>query len=120
MSLHKFKTLRAGQGCRLTTLTRHTHLSARCWLSSNQDTHMLTPTKAVLNVNASLLMDVSVNFSPLSLGSLHHKDAAAGAKGVPHRCVTNSGVTRTDARLTFVLAVMGPIGVVRTARPGTE
>ena len=43
----------------------------------------------MLSVNASLLMDVSINLGSLSSGSLQHKDIAAGAKGVPHRCVTN-------------------------------
>ena len=33
------------------------------------------------NINASLSMDVSVSFGPLSSISLHCKDAAAGTKG---------------------------------------
>ena len=87
MSLHKFKT-RTGQGHRLTTLVHNVNPRVSGWLSASQDTHMLIPTRAVLNVNASPSMDVSVNFGPLSSISLHCKDAAAGAKGVLHRCLT--------------------------------
>ena len=43
----------------------------------------------MLSVNASPSIDVSVNFGSISSRSLQRKDVAAGAKGVPHRCVTN-------------------------------
>ena len=48
-----------------------------------------TLTEMMHSVNASLLMDVSVNFGPISSRSLQCRDVAARAKGVPHRCMTN-------------------------------
>ena len=44
----------------------------------------------MLSVNTSLSIDVSINFGSISFGSLQCKDIAAGAKGVLHRCMTNS------------------------------
>ena len=58
-----------------------------------EGTHNHTPAETVHNVNASPSMDVSVNFGPLSSISLQCQDAAAGAKGVRHRCLTK-GVPR--------------------------
>ena len=55
-----------------------------------EGTHKHTSAETAHNVNASPSMDVSVNFGSLSSRSLQRKDVAAGAKGVPHRCVTNS------------------------------
>ena len=50
--------------------------------------HIWIPTEAMHSVSASPSMDVSVNSGPLSSISLQSRDAAAGAKGVPHRCLT--------------------------------
>ena len=43
--------------------------------------HKFTLTETMLSINASPSVDVSVNFGPISSGSLQRRDVAAGAKG---------------------------------------
>ena len=87
MSLHKFKTSRAGQDRWLAALAQHARVR------QYEGAHKFTLIETMHNVNASASMAVFVNFSPLSSRSLQRKDVAAEAKGVPHRCVANSGAS---------------------------
>ena len=82
MSPFKFKTSRAGH---LAALAKHAQRGVR----QCEGAHKFTPTETMRSVNTYPSKDVSVNFGSLYSRSLQRKDVAAGAKGVPRKCVTN-------------------------------